>query len=77
MDKSRMPGWYKGPITQWPEPKPVCSGTMMHTDCVTDGPLTTYKLHARTFVGKIDGSSASSGQHCDNAKVGQLDVNHP
>jgi hypothetical protein len=26
----------------------------MHTVCVTDDPLATYKLHARTFGGKTD-----------------------
>jgi hypothetical protein len=54
MDKSHTPSWYKGPITQGLEPKPICTGSMMHTVCVTDGPLATYKLHAWTFVGKMD-----------------------
>ena len=54
MDESRTPGWYHGPITQGPEPKPVRTGATMHTVCVTDGPLATYKLHARTFGGKTD-----------------------
>ena len=54
MDESRTPGWYHGPTTQGPEPKPVRTGATMHTVCVTDGPLATYKLHARTFGGKSD-----------------------
>jgi hypothetical protein len=54
MDESCTPGWYHGPITQGPEPKPVRTGGTMHTVCVTDGPLATYKLHARTFGGKTD-----------------------
>ncbi|KAL3765170.1 hypothetical protein ACHAW5_008589 [Stephanodiscus triporus] len=54
MDESRTPGWYHGPIMQGPEPKPVRTGATMHTVCVTDGPLATYKLHARTFGGKSD-----------------------
>jgi hypothetical protein len=54
MDKSRMPGWYKGPITQGPNPKPVRMGATMHTICVTDGPLATYNLNACMFGGKTD-----------------------
>ena len=50
MDESRTPGWYHGPITQEPEPKPVCTGATMHTVCVMDGPLATYKLHARLHI---------------------------
>ncbi len=60
MDESRTPGWYKGPITQGSEPKPVCNGTTMHTVCVIDSPLATYKLHAWTFGGKTD----EDLQHC-------------
>ena len=54
MDKSRASGWYKGPITQGLEPKPVRISAMMHTVCVTVGHLSTYKLHAHTFGGKMD-----------------------
>jgi hypothetical protein len=49
-----MPRWYKGPITQRPEPKSVCTGATVHTICVMDGPLAAYKLHACTFGGKMD-----------------------
>jgi hypothetical protein len=59
MDESRMPSWYHGPITQGPEPKPVRTGATMHTVCVTDGPLATYKLHTWTFRGKTDGDLQS------------------
>jgi hypothetical protein len=59
MDKSQTLGWYHGPITQGPEPKPVCTGATMHTVCVTDGPLATYKMHARMFGGKTDGDLQS------------------
>jgi hypothetical protein len=59
MDESRTPGWYHCPITQGPEPKPVHTSATMHTVCVTDGPLATYKLHARTFGGKTDGDLQS------------------
>ncbi len=54
MDESRTPSWYKGPITQGLEPKPVQTGMTMHTMCVMDGPLATHKLHAHSFVGKMD-----------------------
>jgi hypothetical protein len=54
MDESHTPGWYNGPITQGPEPKPIRTGATMHTVCVTDGLLATYKLHAQTFGGKTD-----------------------
>jgi hypothetical protein len=49
MVECRTPGWYHGPITQGPEPKPVCTGATTHTVCVMDSSLATYKLHARTF----------------------------
>ncbi len=54
MDKSCTPGWYKGPITQGSEPKPACMGAMMHTVCMTDGPLTRYKIYAWMFGGKTN-----------------------
>ena len=54
MDKSQTPRWYKGPITQGPEPKPTRTGATMHTVFVMDRPLATYKLHSQTFGGKMD-----------------------
>ena len=54
MEESQTPGWYHGPITQGPEPKPVRTGTTMHTVCVTDRPLATHKLHSQTFEGKTN-----------------------
>ena len=59
MGESHTPGWYHGPLTQGPEPKPVCTGATMHTICMTDGPLATNKLHARTFGGKTDNNLQS------------------
>jgi len=41
-------------ITDPSQPKPVRTGATMHTVCLTDGPLATYKLHARIFGGKTD-----------------------
>jgi hypothetical protein len=67
IDKSPMPGWYKGPIMQGPKPKPLCTSMMMHTICNTDGPLAMYKLHANTFGGKTD----EDLQHC-HVKVARM-----
>jgi hypothetical protein len=36
------------------EPKPIQTGGTLHTVCITDGPLSTYKLFARTYDGKGD-----------------------
>jgi hypothetical protein len=33
-------------MTIGPEPKPIRTGATLHTICVTDGPLSTYKLFA-------------------------------
>jgi hypothetical protein len=38
-------------MTIGPEPKPIQTGATLHTVCVTDGPLSTYKLFARTYDG--------------------------
>jgi hypothetical protein len=37
-----------------PEPKAIQTGATLHTVCVTDGPLSTYKLFARVYGGKSD-----------------------
>jgi hypothetical protein len=36
------------------EPKPIRTGATLHTVCITDGPLSTYKLFARVYGGKGD-----------------------
>jgi hypothetical protein len=41
-------------MTIGPEPKPIRTGATLHTVCVTDGDLSTYKLFARTYGGKKD-----------------------
>ena len=53
MDKSRTAGHYHSPITQGPDPKPICTGATYHTTCITDRSLAMYNLHARTFGGKM------------------------
>ena len=36
------------------EPKPIWTGATLHTVCVTNGPLSIYKLYARVYDGKAD-----------------------
>jgi hypothetical protein len=35
-----------------PEPKPIRTGATLHTACITNGLLSTYKLFARVYGGK-------------------------
>jgi hypothetical protein len=42
------------PITQGLKLKLVRTSAKMHTMCVMDGPVMTYKLHAHAFRGKMD-----------------------
>jgi hypothetical protein len=53
-DESRVAGWYHSVMTIGPEPKPIRTGATLHTVCITDGPLSTYKLFARVYGGKYD-----------------------
>jgi hypothetical protein len=41
-------------MTIGPEPKPIQTGATLHAGCVTEGPLSTYKLFARVYGGKGD-----------------------
>jgi hypothetical protein len=41
-------------MTIGPEPKPIRTGATLHTVCITNGPLHTYKLFARVYGGKGD-----------------------
>jgi hypothetical protein len=41
-------------MTIGPEPKPIQTGATLHTACITNGPLHTYKLFARVYGGKSD-----------------------
>jgi hypothetical protein len=50
--ESRVAGWYHSVMTIGPEPKPIQNGATLHTICVTDGPLSTYKLFASAYGGK-------------------------
>ena len=53
-DESRVAGWYHSVMTIGPEPKPIRTGATLHTVCITNGPLHTYKLFARVYGGKYD-----------------------
>ena len=53
-DESRVAGWYKSCMTQGPEPKPIQTGATLHSLCVTEGRLATYKLFVRVYGGKQD-----------------------
>ena len=53
-DESRVAGWYKSWITIGPEPKPIRTGATIHSMCVTEGDLATFKLHCRVYGGKHD-----------------------
>ena len=53
-DESRVAGWYYSVMTIGPEPKPIRTGATLHTVCITNGPLHTYKLFARVYGGKND-----------------------
>jgi hypothetical protein len=54
-DESRVAGWYHSVMmTIGPEPKPIRTGATLHTVCITNGPLSTYKLFARVYGGKSD-----------------------
>ena len=54
MDKSQIAGLFKTKMTCGPEPKPICMGVTLHTLCITTGPLTSFKLHARMYDGAKD-----------------------
>ena len=55
-DESRIAGWwYHSIMTIGPEPKPIRTGSTLHSLAVTFGILAGYKLHARTFGGRSDG----------------------
>jgi hypothetical protein len=50
-------------MTIGPEPKPIRTGATLHTVCVTHGPLSTYKLFARTYGGKGDEDINQHNKH--------------
>ena len=51
-DKNRVIAWYKSGITIGPEPKPIRTGAIIYSMCITLGPLATYKLHCRVYGSK-------------------------
>ena len=53
-DESRVAGWYHSVMTCGPEPKPIQTGATLHTLCITEGDLCSYKLFARAYGGAND-----------------------
>jgi hypothetical protein len=41
-------------MTIGPDPKPIRTGAILHTACITRGPLATYKLFDRVYGGEGD-----------------------
>ncbi len=62
-DKSRVAGWYHSPITQRPDPKPICTGAIIHSLAITHGNLALYKVHVRVFSGATDGDSGKPNKN--------------
>ena len=54
LDESRVVEWYHNPITCGPEPKPIRTGAMIHSLCVTKRSLALYKVHVSVYGGKSD-----------------------
>jgi hypothetical protein len=53
-DESRVAGWYYSPITQGPDPKPICTGATIHSLAITHSNLASYKVHVHVFGGATD-----------------------
>ena len=49
-----MADWYHSAMTIRPEPKPIQTSDTLHTLCITEGYLRSYKLFARMDGGKDD-----------------------
>jgi hypothetical protein len=47
-DESEVAGWYHSVMTIGPGPKPIRTGATLHTVCITNGPLRTWRGPART-----------------------------
>ena len=54
-DKSRVTGWYHSPIMHGPDPKPICTGTTIHSLAITHGNLVSYKVRVCVFGKASDG----------------------
>ena len=48
-------GWYHSPITQGPDPKPICTGATIHLLVIMHSNLVLYKAHICEFGGATDG----------------------
>jgi hypothetical protein len=54
-NESRVEGWYHSPITQGPDPKPICTGATIHSLAIMHGNLALYKVHVHLFGRGTDG----------------------
>ena len=66
VDVSQVAGWYKSMMICGPKPKPIRTGTMLHTLCITHGPLSTYKLFAQVHGGGKDDYINSKHKNTSN-----------
>jgi hypothetical protein len=62
-DERRVAGWYHSVMTIGPEPEPIRTGATLHTVCITNGLLHTYKLFARVYGGKSDEDTNTHNEH--------------
>ena len=62
-DESRVDGWYHSPITCGTETNSIRTGAMIHSLCVTKGPLASYKVHVLVYGGKSDEDLSQTSTH--------------
>jgi hypothetical protein len=62
-NESRVAGWYHSPITQGPDPKPICTGATIHLLAITHGHLVLYKVHVCVFGGATDGDLGKDNEN--------------
>ncbi len=62
-DESRVAGWYHSPITQGPDPKPIHTGTTIHSLAIMHGDLTLYKVHVCMFGRATDKDLAKQNEN--------------
>jgi hypothetical protein len=62
-DESHVAGWYHSPITQGPDPKPVCTGATIHSLEIMHGNLASYKVHVCVFGRATDGDLGKANKN--------------
>ena len=53
-DENNATGWNHSVIMTESEPKPIQTGAIIHSLCITHGLLRTYKLFVRVYGGRSD-----------------------